>query len=558
MKKWISQHSQWLIMLSFLILAIASLYIVYFQNNHILIGDDYHFHQNRIESLALSIKQGIWFPKISYFFIGGYGYASSLFYPDFYLYFPAMLRVAGVSLSDSFIIFAVAINFATFILTYISGRYMKLSKEKSYLFSLLYTLSIYRLQDFFNRQALGELLAMSFFPLVLASMYLLKNGKQQRWYLLTVAMTGIGLAHVISLEITSLFIGLYVLLNGKDFFKKQPILSLLKATALTFLLLAFYLVPVFEQMRHVTFQVTSNPLTLISERAYSLVELLTHSFKNSVFHASSANIGLILLLSLCLYAMTLFKRNSPNYDLILLALLFMFMTTNVFPWQLFDHTPLNTIQFPWRLLSIVTVLISYLIANDDLGLFKKWPNARWLLLVLIMLGVVTYEWETLSTEGKRILSHQEYDHANSYYIGAGHEYLPKEVDYSSIKKDKERAVGYNSDEIEIKDIKMTFDSVTFAYEMRKPGKGTVTIPFIYYYGYQAKIRSNGQEKISTASLNKQNGLVDISLSEKGSVSVCYQTTQLQKVSFIVSISTLFVSMLWKVFCIHSSRTKFKK
>ncbi|MGX7149856.1 6-pyruvoyl-tetrahydropterin synthase-related protein [Enterococcus ureasiticus] len=558
MKTWVKQHSHFLIFLSFFILSVLSLYIVYLRNGHIMIGDDYHFHQNRIEGLALSLQHGILLPKVSYFFIGGYGYASSLFYPDFYLYFPAIIRMVGFSLATSFVIFSIGINLATFVLTYVSGRYMELTKIKSYLFSLLYTLSIYRLQDFFNRQAIGELLAMGFFPLVLASLYLLKNGKEKKWLLLTVAMTGIGLAHFISLEIVSIFIGMYILLNLKCFLKKEVIVAILKAAGVTVLLLAFYLVPVFEQMSHVTFQVTSNPLTLISDRSYSLSELITNSFKNSVFHASSANIGVILLFGLVIYTVMLFKRNSPNRELVILALLFMFMTTDLFPWQFFDNTPLNTIQFPWRFLSIVTLLLAFLIANDDIGLFKKFPSSQIILIMVILIGVGLYEKESIDTEGKRILSHHSYDQTNSYYIGAGHEYLPKEVDYSTIKKNKKRKVVYDDSKIEITNVKMNFDSVAFDYRTNDTKKTTVTVPFIYYYGYQAKIVSDGNEKIIPASLNKQNGLVDIELSKKGRVSISYQTTLAQKISLSISVLTLLACVTWKGATMYSSKMKTKK
>lgn len=558
MKKWIKQHSHFLVFLSFFILSVLSLYIVYLQNGRIMIGDDYHFHQNRIEGLAESLRHGILLPKVSYFFIGGYGYASSLFYPDFYLYFPAILRIMGFSLATSFVIFSIGINFATFSLTYVSGRYMGLTKVKSYLFSLLYTLSIYRLQDFFNRQAIGELLAMGFFPLVLASLYLLKNGKEKKWLLLTVAMTGIGLAHFISLEIVSIFIGMYILLNLKHFLKKKVIVALLKAAGVTILLLAFYLVPVFEQMSHVTFQVTSNPLTLISDRSYSLSELVANSFKNSVFHASSANIGVILLFGLVIYTGMLFKGNSPSRDLVILALLFMFMTTDLFPWKLFDHTPLNTIQFPWRFLSIVTLLLAFLIANDDIGLFKKFPSSQIIVVMVILIGVGLYEKESIDTEGNRILSHHSYDQTNSYYIGAGHEYLPKEVDYTTIKKNKKRKVVYDAAEIEVTNVKMTFGSVAFDYRTNNTKETTVTIPFIYYYGYQAKIVSEGKEKIISASLNKQNGLVDSQLSKKGRVSISYQTTFAQKVSLSISVLTLLACIVWKVAPMRFTKLKTKE
>ncbi|MDU7008030.1 MAG: hypothetical protein E6358_11350, partial [Enterococcus faecalis] len=248
-KSWCRQHERLLIFISFLLLSGLSLYFVYFQENF-LRASDFRFHQNRVEGLALAIKNNDWFPKINYFFLGGYGYASSLFYPDAYLYLPALLRVLGLSFVASMAIFVFAVNLATFSLTYYAGRLMALSKKRSYLFAILYGLSIYRMQDLFNRQALGEFLALSFFPLVLASLFLLRKGITKYWPLLTLAMTGIGLAHFISIEMVSIWIGLYILFYWQQFFKKEVLWALAKAAGLTLLWLAFYLLPVAEQMKN--------------------------------------------------------------------------------------------------------------------------------------------------------------------------------------------------------------------------------------------------------------------------------------------------------------------
>lgn len=543
MNTWIKKNQQAIIIASFAILSFLSLYMVYIRNGHILIGDDYHFHQNRIESLALSIQSGDFFPKISYFFIGGYGYASSLFYPDFYLYIPAILRLAGLSLASSYVIFAVLINFGTFLLTYASGKWMQLSKSKSYLFSLLYTLSIYRLQDFLNRQAIGELLAMSFFPVVLASIYLLKQGQYSKWPLLTFAMTAVGLAHFISLEIISLFLACYILLNAKAFLKKKPLLSLTKATILTLMLLAFYLVPVLEQMSHITFKVTADPLVFISERSYSLWQLFANSFKNSVFHASSANIGVILLMGLFGYTVCIFKKKSQNKDLLLLAWLFFLMTTNLFPWQLFDHTPLNTIQFPWRLLSVATLLLSFLIANDEFALFKKIPNSSVLLCICILLSTFLYEVETLRTENKRVDSYETYNQTNPFYIGAGHEYLPEEVDYEWIKKHKERHVIDDDPKVVITNEMFPAGAATFDYTVSDGKSSTITVPFIYYYGYQATITSAGTTKQVPLKMNQKTGLVELTVSGEGKAVIYYQKTRAQKISFVGSLLTFLGCLL---------------
>jgi len=71
-KSWCRQHERLLIFISFLLLSGLSLYFVYFQENF-LRASDFRFHQNRVEGLALAIKNNDWFPKINYFFLGGFG-----------------------------------------------------------------------------------------------------------------------------------------------------------------------------------------------------------------------------------------------------------------------------------------------------------------------------------------------------------------------------------------------------------------------------------------------------------------------------------------------------
>lgn len=70
LKHFYRQHVVAVTLLFFLIVSIVMVAIVYLQPNKILSGADYHFHMNRVENLALSIKHGDFFPKISYFFIG--------------------------------------------------------------------------------------------------------------------------------------------------------------------------------------------------------------------------------------------------------------------------------------------------------------------------------------------------------------------------------------------------------------------------------------------------------------------------------------------------------
>ncbi|MEJ1312357.1 hypothetical protein QY888_09395 [Latilactobacillus sakei] len=84
-----------------------------------------------------------------------------------------------MSIKESFVIFAIFINLSTFLVTYGSGKLAGFSKKKALIFALLYGLSIYRFADLVNRQAIGEVIALTFFPLVIVMMTRLKSGKHR-------------------------------------------------------------------------------------------------------------------------------------------------------------------------------------------------------------------------------------------------------------------------------------------------------------------------------------------------------------------------------------------
>lgn len=84
--------------------------------------------------------------------------------------------------------------------------------------------------------------------------------------------------------------------------------------------------------------------------------------------------------------------------------------------------------------------------------------------------------------------------------------------------------------------------VTFDYSVSAGKSSTVTVPFIYYYGYQAMIESGGTTKQIQPKMNQKTGLVELPVSREGKAVIYYQQTWAQKISLIGSLVT-FVSCL---------------
>ncbi|WP_424348885.1 hypothetical protein ACPBEH_08305 [Latilactobacillus sp. 5-91] len=539
LKSFYRQHIAIVTLLFFIVLSIAMVAIVYLQPGKILSGSDYHFHMNRIENLAISLKQGELFPKISYFFIGGMGYAAGLFYPDFFLYLPAILRVVGFSIKESFVVFAIVINLSTFLVTYGAGKLAGFNQKRALVFALVYGLSIYRFADLVNRQAIGEVIALTFFPLIIVMMVRFKAGIQRHWYLLSVGLAAIGYSHMISVEMTGIFILVYTLFNLKRFYQNRSLKYLIAAGVMTIGLLGSYFLAVGEQMTAMTFQVATQPLAFLSDRTLALDKLLHHSLTNAVFHANTVNVGITILIGLVIAGYS-FWHSKEERDLIVIAFGLFIMATPIMPWHFFDDTIINTIQFPWRFFVVITAIVSYLIAKDDLRLLDNKLLFYGLLLVL-GLGNVIYATNSIQTQSWRFRTNAAYNQPNSYYIGAGREYLPAQTDYSKILKNKKRTLKYRKNDIKITKEQATWGQYYFQFATRNDRRAVVEVPFIYYKGYVARI--SGENKLVPLKMNQQTGLTQVTLKGSGTVTILYQQTPLQKVGNIISVVSLVSLMV---------------
>lgn len=125
-------------------------------------GYDLIYHVNRIEGLAQSLACGQFPVRVHSGILNKYGYTNSIFYPELFLYFPAGLRLLGMSLMNCYKVFAIASSFATVAIAYIAFSQLFSSRSAGLMATILYTLSPYRIACIYERSAVGEYLAMTF------------------------------------------------------------------------------------------------------------------------------------------------------------------------------------------------------------------------------------------------------------------------------------------------------------------------------------------------------------------------------------------------------------
>ena len=106
---------------------------------------DLVFHLYRIDGIAQGLREGQLPVRIQSTQISGLGYPVSVCYGDLFLYFPALLRLLGLSMRASYALFIVVVNAFCAIVTYVTCKRMFRSYSVALMGCVLWTLSPYRL-----------------------------------------------------------------------------------------------------------------------------------------------------------------------------------------------------------------------------------------------------------------------------------------------------------------------------------------------------------------------------------------------------------------------------
>lgn len=538
-------------------------------------GHDLEYHLLRIESLKEGILIGKPFLKVNTLFFGNAGYASSMFYPDFLLYIPAVLRIFGVSINASYHIFAAVSIILCYLTTYQCVRGMTGSAYGGMIAAVTMSLCQYHLDDIYIRGAVGEYTAFIFVPVVIYAIYNIIYEEADKPGLFILGYAGVLLCHTSTFIMCTAFGAAALLINFKKTIGNIRVLKRLCIyVAATLLLTCFYWLPMLEQFMDTSFYV-STPWMQPKDEA---VEFL------NIFGAQFPSLGYVCVLMLIprifmrKYAVSgrsvdevkreisegvLPKQDKEKInviayaDLLLLAgILFTVITSDLIPWERIGRY-VSFIQFPWRffimgsaLFSVAAGLIySRLTGNDDemteIMTFNKEASTRVinagaviLAAVLIINGISAFNILKKGVQGY-------YDYSDDYYsykpytanVIAG-EWLPSAVndrdtlidDSESMTDDEGKAVDFvrNKNAIEA-DINESFKYVD--------------VPFIYYLGYKATISDGeGKTEILPVTGEGHNGMCRVYLQghDKGRLRVSYAGTGIVHISSAVSIVTLIL------------------
>lgn len=339
--------------------------------SHLVTGHDAEFHMGRVLNMVNALRSGQFPVRLGAFMQNGYGAALSAFYPDLFLYLPAILVMLGTTLVYSYHVLFILMHLTSAMTMWYAAEKLFKSETAGVGASVLYTLAQYRLMDIYTRFAVGESLAMCFLPLFVLGMYEVLWGDKRRWKLLAVSASLICQSHLI----TTAFCGVMALgvgaLSCVHVVKERRVGAVCKAIVAALLLNAFFFAPMLTYSRqHVT---TAFLMHNLSEDTISLAQIFFMPDLDAAVHdptvsAGQIGLGLAMLLAAAaaLYAaVTREKRERADVLALLFCAsgaVFSLMSTDLFPWGRMSSLTgglIDYIQFPWRLLTFASVCFAF-------------------------------------------------------------------------------------------------------------------------------------------------------------------------------------------------------
>lgn len=539
---------------------------------------DLCYHLIRIEGIKDGLLAGqlpvVIYPEAMH----GNGYLNCM-YPNTLLYIPAFLRICGVSMADSFKFLMIVCNFATAFLTYHCARTLGGSRKAALLASLLYSCCPYRFTNLYARGAIGEFLAMTFFPLLFTGLYHVLIGDRKKWGYLALGMTGLLQTHILSVTLAGIFCVLFGLLYVRQVIAEKRLIEIAKAAVVSVLLNIGFLVPFVDFYKNENLWQSALDIGTYQEYTMNLSGLLGMQTTGD-YHILTLGIPLAVCAFIALAVLICENRPNaanaspvqtpaddsalqpnPSWNgtrsfilcLTVLGIVLLYMMTNFFPGRRMMEIPifsviLTKVQFAWRLLGPVSLLFALagsicLYRSETLSAYR--PAICVALAALCLLSVSRFRDEDFAYSDK------------SYTIG--HEAkltgIPKGA--NTVVYPYEWRLKNTLDGGLTTDIVLTDENAVLIESFERQGTTTelsytasapnqyADLPIQYYMGYEAVDEKGTQIPIETGYNNK----IHVLLNGDGNphkITIYYHTPVIYTLSAWISILTAIGAVIWQI------------
>lgn len=477
-------------------------------------GTDVTYHLNRIEGIRAALLTGQFPVRVHSNVLDGFGYGSPLFYPELFLYFPAFLRILGVSLVTAFKLCTALMNLIAAWNMYLAASRIFRNKEVGMLAALLYVTAVFRLGTGYYVGLYGCYMAMSFLPLFCLGIYEIVAGDAAKWGYAAAGFTFVLQNHILSAAVCCVLAAAACAIYRRSFFRKERIVAAAKAGGLALLLNLWFILPLLHMMAEPInlaklqdpFSEFTVPLALMFK---GWMELGFQTVREGapLNNAVPVTWGIALLtanLALVLPALWMGMKCSSScgeerrkaWHLGIWGLVMVFLTSRLMPWKVLDQFPavsaaLSFMQYPWRLFSFA---LPFLCMSGAAGVwllvreYGQWKKTAYALVTLVSFLTALYYLNGNNGEPVLIMQAELIDsgqiaHGEYLYEGTEINRLPERAGRVAVQKREDGS----EKEIVISDYEKEGGNLSFHYQMKEPEAVYVELPLLYYPGYGAWI-----------------------------------------------------------------------
>lgn len=525
-------------------------------------GHDSAFHATNIFVMERNTSLFELPTRIRPIIANDFGYGSGIFYPElFHISVLIIMKIIKV-LNIPNIFLANCINIYLFLFTFITSIVMRkllykyTSNSKiSTIGAILYILYPYFIDDIYVRSAYGELIVFLSLPLIFLGLnYLFNENKKINFYICFIL--GFYLlfsSHVLSSLYTTIFTGIFILMNVKKLFKNKNIIHLLIASIFAVLLSLNYLVPILEHSILGNYMAFESNYMSSRHKVFSSILPFDNLFIVSDWLDAFIPMTLVLL---TVFLFIKYKKVIKKIDSniikghLLIVIVASILITVPFIWMLLPSMFIK-IQFAWRNCAYIGFSICILATLGLLMIPKKYfkiVTISTLVISLITFAIIIYLPNHIVDRNIWV--------SNVAGMGVEKEYLPKNtylnMDYFDTR-DKEVHIVKGDAETKI----LEDDTPYLKFKVNTKKQVTVEIPRLYYLWYDINLLDENKNKINLEFYENEVGFIEFIIPKSGVVTVEYKKTFISTIATIISFVSIFILGLY-LYILNKNKLKESK
>jgi len=514
-------------------------------------GHDTIFHITNIIELSKTITlDNIFGSNIITYNINKFGYGLWLFYPKLphlsaaYLY----LLIKDIYLTRIIIYFIT--TFLSGVFTYFLSKKIFENRKIALLSSIIYLSVPYHICEIYIRDAFAENFMFLVLPMIFLGLYNLKDDNYKKFYILFVLGYIIGMnSHLISMFFYTIFVAIFILYYHKEFFKKEKLKALVISALLVTGITLPLLTTIIEHKLLNLYIVFTEAFSNLYSVQLSSLELKSLFNQEQIFNKIEPyfNImSIILFISTTLYFI-INKTDKYKYkkDLKIIFIFMIILINLICSKVIWEKLPkiILSIQFPWRLLVLLSLCISLycpiILLNEKIS--SRIKN----ILISILIVIITFEGlSNIDYFTKEEISIED-ALDSTISMGFQYEYLVENdldinyyVDYGKNYFEIREYEIIPNNETNIRILKDDFPNLKFEVSNLQE-ETNIELPRIYYLGYNLKDEFNNEIEL----YNNEIGFLEAKINENGIYNLSYEKTKYNKIADIIRILTITIVII---------------